>query len=51
MKNPHEDIPLSDGQGYMVGKKDFDAYLQVTSAAPENTTEVRIAHCPKLHSL
>ena len=32
MKNPADDIPLSDGHGFMVGKKDFALYLQQTPA-------------------
>ena len=29
-KNPQDDIALSDGQGYMVGKEDFDRYISYT---------------------
>ena len=27
MKNPGDDISLSDGHGYMVGKESFERYL------------------------
>ena len=27
MKNPHDDVSLSDGHGYMVGKEAFERYL------------------------
>ena len=40
MKNPDEDVPLSDGEGYMVGKKDFDEYLHLTEKVPEASTSV-----------
>ncbi|KAK7680044.1 hypothetical protein QCA50_016990 [Cerrena zonata] len=38
MKYPEDDVPLSDGHGYMVGKAGFDDYMKVApmprSAAP-----------------
>lgn len=27
MKYPEDDVPLSDGHGYFVGKRDFDEYI------------------------
>lgn len=32
MKYPEDDVPLSDGHGYMVGKKDFDHYIDKAPA-------------------
>ena len=43
MKNPEEDVALSDGEGYMVGKKDFEEYLKLTDSAPDVTTSVCLA--------
>ena len=34
MKNPSDDVPLSDGHGYMVTKQDFQLYLKNTPAPP-----------------
>ena len=33
-KNPQDDIALSDGQGYMVGKEDFDRYISSAPVLP-----------------
>ena len=33
-KNPQDDIALSDGQGYMVGKDDFDRYISSAPVLP-----------------
>lgn len=38
MKDPSDDISLSDGHGYMVGKQAFDTYI---SSAPPLTKPVR----------
>ena len=36
MKHPVDDIPLSDGQGFMVGSRDFDRYTsQLGPEQPE----------------
>lgn len=32
MKNPQDDVAISDGHGYMVGKADFETYLKNTPA-------------------
>lgn len=32
MKNPQDDVALSDGHGYIVGKRDFETYLKQTPA-------------------
>ena len=42
-KNPQDDIALSDGQGYMVGKDDFDRYI---SSAPVLPTAVMYSPPP-----
>lgn len=34
MKYPEEDVPLSDGHGYMVGKAGFDEYISNAPAPP-----------------
>ena len=39
MKHPVDDIPLSDGHGFMVGSKDFDRY---TSELGPEKPEVRL---------
>ena len=44
MKNPDEDVALSDGEGYMVGKKDFEEYLRLTEKVPDASTSVCVAH-------
>lgn len=36
MKNPEEDVWLSDGEGYFVGRKDYQAHLKVG----QNTRQV-----------
>ena len=38
MKNPHDDVALSDGLGYMVGKEAFDHYIR---SAPPLSKPVR----------
>lgn len=45
MKNPEEDVPLSDGEGYMVGKEDFEEYLRLTEKVPEMSTTVSVVQC------
>lgn len=34
MKYPEDDVPLSDGHGYMVGKQGFDEYISKAPAPP-----------------
>ena len=45
MKNPDEDVPFSDGEGYMVRKNDFDEYLRLTATVPDASNPV----CPAQH--
>ena len=40
MKNPGDDVSLSDGQGYMVGKVAFETYIQ---SAPPLSKPVRLS--------
>ena len=47
MKNPEEDVALSDGEGFMVAKRDFDEYLQLTGTVPDISTQVRPAQDQK----
>ena len=42
MKNPEEDVALSDGEGYIVGKNDFDEYLRLTSTVPDVSEQVSV---------
>lgn len=48
MKYPEDDVPLSDGHGYMVGKADFDQYIEhapdpgVQVCLPPRLTEPRL---------
>ena len=34
-KNPQDDVALSDGQGYMVGKEPFDQYISSAPVLPK----------------
>ena len=34
-KHPQDDVALSDGQGYMVGKEDFDRYITSAPLVPK----------------
>ena len=43
MRNPEEDVPLSDGEGYMVGKDGFAEYLLLTESIPDTSTSVSVA--------
>ena len=38
-KNPQDDVALSDGQGYMVGKEDFDQYISSAPVLPQAVME------------
>ena len=40
MRNPEEDVPLSDSEGYMVGKHDFEQYLRLTDTALDTSAQV-----------
>ena len=43
MKNPGDDVSLSDGHGYMVGKDAFETYIQ---SAPPLSKPVRYFLAP-----
>ena len=38
MKNDNDDVPLSDGLGYMVGRKEFEAYMNSTPTTAKSRT-------------
>ena len=41
MKYPADDVPLSDGHGYMVGRQEFADYRDRVLKAPAPSTKVR----------
>ena len=41
MKHPEDDVALSDGHGYMVGRDAFAEYQSCVSTAPAPSTKVR----------
>ena len=42
-KNPQDDVALSDGQGYMVGKENFDLYISSAPLLPKLVTDLSLS--------
>ena len=50
MKNPSDDVPLSDGHGYMVTKHDFELYLKNTPAPPPSVRLFSLSALTGIHN-
>ena len=51
MKNDNDDVPLNDGLGYMVGRKDFKAYMDAVPPSSKSTKVHSFDHThPQSHN-